>query len=154
MCVFEGVGPAAVAEHVLSNVGAGDLVQMGCGGVTKQPGVQFFIDTELIGCGTEDILQGARRDAFFAFGYEQRSFFAVPGMQITLDDFTKTVRQEDVSLPASFFPDPQQAAGEVDIFDIQGGQGTGSKSQGAQQHDDNEISQAKGRACLVGEVAN
>ena len=112
--------------------------------MAEQPGVQFFIDTELIGRSSEDILQCARGDAFFAFGYEQRSFFALLWMQIVADDFTNTVRQHHAAVPSSFFPDPQQAAGEVDILNIQGDQGTGSKAQGAQQHDDNEISQANG----------
>ena len=49
---------------------------MGCSGMAEQPGVQLFIDPELIGCCSEDILQAARGDAFIAFGYEQGSFFA------------------------------------------------------------------------------
>ncbi len=44
--------------------------------MAEQPGVQFFNDTDLIGRCSEDILQVARGDAFFAFGYEQESFFA------------------------------------------------------------------------------
>jgi len=109
-----------------------------------QPGVQLFIDTEMIGRSSEDILQCARGDAFFAFGYEQRTFFAAPWLQIVADDFTNTVGQDHAPVPSSFFPDPQQAAYEIDMLNIQGGQCTGSKAQGAHQHDDNEISQAHG----------
>jgi len=112
--------------------------------MAEQPGVQLFIDTEMIGRSSEDILQCARGDAFFSFRYEQRSFFAALVTQIVANDFTKTVRQHHAAVPSSFFPDPQQATSEVDILNIQGGQGTGSKAQGAQQHDDDEISHAKG----------
>ena len=112
--------------------------------MAEQPGVQLFIDSELIGRCSEDILQCARGDAFFAFGYEQRSFFAALVMQIVANDFTKTVRHHHAAVPSSFFLDPQQATSEDDILNIQSGQGTGSKAQGAQQHDDNEISQAEG----------
>ena len=136
-----------MAEHLLCNFDAGHalgVIELGSSSMAKQPGVQLFIDTEMIGRSSEDILQSARGDAFFAFGYEQRSFFSAPRLQIVADDFTNTVGQDQVALPSSFFPDPQQAACDVDMLDIQGGQGTGSKAQGAQQHDDYEISQAHG----------
>ena len=106
--------------------------------------MKLFIDTEMIGRCSEDILQCARGDAFFAFGYEQWSFFAALWLQIVADDFTKTMRQHHITVSSSFFPDPQQAACEIDMLNIQGGQGTGSKAQGAQQHDDDKISQAHG----------
>ncbi len=144
MCVFKGVCPVAVAEHVLCNLDAGNLVKMSSRGMAEKPGVQLFIDAEMIGRCSEDILQCARGDAFFSFGYEQGSFFAGLVNKIVANDFTKTVRQHHAAVPSSFFPDPQQAACEVDILNIEGGQGTGSKAQGTQQHDDDEISQAKG----------
>ena len=153
MCVFKRVSPVAVAEHLLCNCDVGNLVKLSCRGMAEQPGVQFFIDPELIGRCSEDILQCAWGDAFFAFGYEQRSFFATPRLQIVADNFTNTVGQDHATLPSSFFPDPQQPACEVDMLNIQGGQGSGSKTQGAQQHDDDEISQAHGCVCPVGEVA-
>ncbi len=144
MGVFLGVGPAAVAEYLLGNLDAGNLVELGSSGMAKQSGVQLFIDTEMIGRSSEDILQSARGDAFFAFGNQQRSFFAAPRLQIVANDFTNTVGQDHAAVPSSFFPDPQQTAREVDMLNIQGDQGSGSKAQGAQQHDDNEISKAHG----------
>ncbi len=96
--------------------------------MAEQPGVQLFIDTELIGRCSEDILQSAWGDTFFAFGYEQRSFFAALGMQIVAYDFTNTVRQYHTAVPSSFLPDVQQAACKVDILNIDGGQGTGSEA--------------------------
>ncbi len=137
----EGIGPAVVAEHLLRNLDSGNLVELDSSGMAKQPGVQLFIDTEMIGCSAEYILQSARGDAFFAFGYEQRSFFAAPRLQIVTNDFSNTVGQDHAAVPSSFFPDPRQTACEVDILNIEGGQGSGSKAPGARQHDDNEISQ-------------
>ena len=66
--------------------------------------------------------------SFFAFGYEQWSFFAALRMQIVVDDFTNTVRQYHTAVPSSFLPDPQQATCEVDILNVDGGQGTGSET--------------------------
>jgi len=60
-----------------------------------------------------------------------------------MDDFTNTVRQNQVALPLSFFPDPYQTASEIDIFDIQSNQRRGSKTQRAQQHDDHKVSQTQ-----------
>ncbi len=48
MCVFKGVCPAAMTQHVLSDVDAGNPVQVGGGGMPKQPGMQLFIDPELV----------------------------------------------------------------------------------------------------------
>jgi len=80
----------------------------------------------------------------YALGNEQRSFFAESQFQIFADDGTDTVGQNHTAQPSSLFCDPQQPAGEIDMFDIDGGQGGGSKAQGAQQHDDNQISQTHG----------
>ncbi len=88
------------------------------------------------------------------FGYEQRSFFVMLVTLIVADDFTKTVWQHHAEVSSSFFHDPQQVACEIDILNIQSSQDRGSKAQGSQQHYDNEIFQAKGRAFPVGEVAN
>ena len=66
MSVFQGICPMAVTEHMLSDIGACNLVQM-CGRcVTKQPGVQLFIDPDPISRGAEDILQCPLGDALFA----------------------------------------------------------------------------------------
>jgi len=140
--VFFGVGSLAVTEHMLCNLDPGHLIKMGCGRMTEQPGMQLFINTELICRGSEDILEGARGDAFFSFGDKQRSFITPLRLQIATDDFTKAVRQHDISMPSPFFPDPQQAAGEIDILNIQCGQGAGSKTKSTQQHDDDKISKA------------
>jgi len=52
--------------------------------------------------------------------------------KIVANDFTKTVWQHYAAVSSAFFPDPQQAACEIDILNIQSSQGTGSKAQGAQ----------------------
>ena len=91
-------------KFLLCNVDAGNLVKMSCSGMAEQPGVQLFIDPELIGRCSEDILQSAWGDTFFAFGYEQRSFFAALRIQIVTDDFTNTVRQYHTAVPSSFLP--------------------------------------------------
>jgi hypothetical protein len=41
---------------------------MGCSRMAEKPGVQFFIDIELICRRTEDILQRSWGDAFFTLG--------------------------------------------------------------------------------------
>lgn len=66
----------AMAKHMLRYFNTGYPVQMGCGGMTEQSAVELFIDADLIGGGAEDILQGPRGDAFFAFGYEKGSAFS------------------------------------------------------------------------------
>ncbi len=65
MCVFERICPMAVTEHMLCDIGACNLIQMSGRCVSKQPGMQFFIDSELIGSGAENILQCSLGDAFF-----------------------------------------------------------------------------------------
>ncbi len=67
-----------------------------------------------------------------------------PQLQIVADDFTKAMGQHHTSVPSSFFSDPQQATGDINVLNIQGGQGTGSKTESAQQHDDDEISHPHG----------
>lgn len=76
----------------------------------EQSGVEFLIDTQLIGSLAEDVLQRARGNAFISFGEQQRAFFTVPQLQIVFDNFTKAVGQYHAALPASFFSDPDKAA--------------------------------------------
>ena len=59
MRISHGVGPSCVSQDMLSNINAGHFIQMGCCGVTKQMGMQFFLNAGLIGNGSEDILESA-----------------------------------------------------------------------------------------------
>lgn len=68
MGVFQRVYPAPVAENLLSDVGVCDLCQVGGGRMSKQPGMELFINTDLIRSGPEDILQSSRRDPLFTDG--------------------------------------------------------------------------------------
>jgi len=71
--------------------------------------VQLFFDTEPIGRRSENVLQSPLGDALFALGYQQRPFFKPPQLQVLVDDFTKTVRQNHVALTPALFPDPYQS---------------------------------------------
>jgi len=55
-------------------------------------------------------------------------------LQIFADDFTKAVGQHHAAVLASFFPDPHGTACNVDSLNVQCGQGTSSKAQGARQY--------------------
>jgi len=44
------------------------FVQMGCGCMTEQVGMQFFLNAGLISGFSEDILKGALRDTALSFG--------------------------------------------------------------------------------------
>jgi len=54
--VFDYVGPAAVAKDLLCYLNAGNLIEMGGSRMSEQPGMQFFIDTELIDHCPENVL--------------------------------------------------------------------------------------------------
>ena len=69
MGVSQCICPKGVAKDMLGNVDARDLVQMSGGRMTKQPGVEFFIDAHAIGGCSEDVLKGSRRYSFFSLGY-------------------------------------------------------------------------------------
>ena len=80
MGVLQGIVPPLVAEHSLGNGSAGDLVEMGGGGMSEQVGMEAFINAEAVRGGPEDILQNSRRDAFFTGGEKERAFIKVkPG---------------------------------------------------------------------------
>ncbi len=57
-----------MAQYMLGDLDTSNLVKMGCSGMSKEPGVELFMDADLIGGGAEDILQGSGRYAFFAHG--------------------------------------------------------------------------------------
>ena len=68
MGVFERIGAPAMTKHMLCYFDSCNLVKMGCSRMAEKPGVQFFIDIELICRRTEDILQRSWGDAFFTLG--------------------------------------------------------------------------------------
>ena len=57
MGVLQGIVPPLVAEHSLGDGSAGDLVEMGGGGMAEKVGVEAFIYAEVVRGGAEDILQ-------------------------------------------------------------------------------------------------
>ena len=106
--------------------------------------MEFFINIEIIDRHMENTMYCTRGNAFFAFGHEQRSFFSTSELQIFSDDFTKTVGQHHAAVYSSLFFNPHGTACNVDILNVMCGQCAGSKTQGAQQHDDDELSKAHG----------
>ena len=141
MGVFQSIGSTAVPKDLLCDFDSGSFVQMGGGRMPEQPGVELLVDGELIGRSAEDVLQSTWRDALFTLGEQKRPFFPAPQFQIDSNDFANTVGQHEAPVPSSLFPDPDQAACNVNIIDIQCGQGLGPEAEGAQQHDDDEIPQ-------------
>ena len=58
--VFIGVFSKAVTENLLSDGCSGHSVEMGCGGMSKQMGMEVFMDSATVCNGAKDILQGPR----------------------------------------------------------------------------------------------
>ena len=57
MGVLIGVFSKVVAEDVLGNGGSCHAVEMGCGGVPEQMGMEMFIDAARVCDIAEDVLQ-------------------------------------------------------------------------------------------------
>ena len=57
MDIFHRVLSAAMAKHILSDTGAGHLIQMGCSGMTEKMGVKVFVNADAVGSIAKDILQ-------------------------------------------------------------------------------------------------
>ena len=67
MGVFIGVFSKTVSENVLGDACSGHAIEMGCGGMSEQMGMEVFMDTACVGNIAKDILQGPRGYAFSPF---------------------------------------------------------------------------------------
>ena len=67
MCVFMGIFSKTVSENLLGDACTCHAIEMGCGGMPEQMGMEMFMDIATIGNIAKDILQGSRGDAFSPF---------------------------------------------------------------------------------------
>jgi len=67
MGVFMGVFSKTVPENLLGDACSCHAIEMGCGGMPEQMGIEMFMDIATIGNIAKDILQGPRGDAFSQF---------------------------------------------------------------------------------------
>ena len=67
MGVFIGIFSETVSENLLGDACSCHAIEMGCGGMSEQMGMEMFMDIATIGNIAKDILQGPRGDAFSRF---------------------------------------------------------------------------------------
>jgi len=56
MGVFIGIFSKTVSENVLGDACSGHAIEMGCGGMSEEMGMEVFMDTASVGNIAKDIL--------------------------------------------------------------------------------------------------
>ena len=108
MGILDGIFPERMAEHMLGDIDAGNLVQMGGSGMAEQPGVERFFNAHAVCRVSENILKGPRGYPSVAFCRQERPFCTAGQFKIRRDDLADAMGQHHAADLTAFFPDPQQ----------------------------------------------
>ena len=131
--ILHGVAAGGMAEHMLSDIGTGDFIEISGSSMPEQMRVQMFVHAQLCHGSAQEILHRVFGDSFVAFGEQQRALSMVACLQIAGQCLPEDPGQRKQAPSVAFIAYPQQAAVQVDVCNIELKERPQPKSQETEQ---------------------